>query len=225
MEAPGGERRRRPWGRFLMLGAVAALGMGWVSLAGVHHLEADNDFCHSCHINGKPLHPEQHRQLTRGEGPSLAAGHAVRISEKGGRRRSMRCVDCHTGITFSESIRFHWVAFRDMLVYVAGQGEEPQALSRPMPDHNCTRCHKTIRSGAFHQIPAHHGEMRIRCAECHTVHVGGGGPARTDPASTPTLCARCHPGLSDQVLRLTGALPPVPETPSTPIPVRAPFTR
>jgi len=191
------------------LGAAAALVLGWVTLTGVHHLEEDNNFCHSCHIGGKPLHTDQYLAVTQGRGDSLAAGHSVSIRD-GGKSRHMRCVDCHTGITPGESVRFHWVAFADLVEYVAGQGEEPKNLSQPMPDHNCTRCHASIRHGEFHLIRAHQGDMQTNCTDCHRVHHPGGGPARTNPEHNKTVCVHCHKGMADKVLELAGALPPEP---------------
>lgn len=189
----------------MLLGSGA---IGLSTLAWVHKLEEDNAFCNSCHVGGKPLHTRQYLQVSQGNGHSLGAAHNTRVRDEGGRRRDMRCIDCHKGVSLPENAHFHWVAFRDFVVYLAGQGEEPKKLSRPIPDVNCTTgCHTRITGGKFHQYRAHQGSMNVLCSECHTVHRPGDGPARTIPAESKSFCARCHPGLSDKVLRAAGVIP------------------
>ncbi|MFQ5509389.1 MAG: hypothetical protein ACE5FN_08625 [Leptospirillia bacterium] len=190
-----------------LIALVVVLGGGSLGISGIQRVEQDNRFCNRCHIGGTPMHTEQYLQVTTGRGDSLAAGHAITVQDASGASRAMRCVDCHKGVSSAEYVRFQWVAFRDLMVYVAGNPVEPDTLSAPMPDANCTGCHATP-GGAFHEFPAHQGEMLTLCTECHRVHLPGPGPARTDPEHSLTLCARCHPGLSTRVVRAAGMIPP-----------------
>ncbi|MDH5527888.1 MAG: hypothetical protein OEY97_11345 [Nitrospirota bacterium] len=194
--------RRATWG---LGAAVLALVAGWLTLLGVGHLEQDNAFCNRCHVDGAPLHTRQFLQVTQGSGTALAAAHRVHV-RMDGEFRPMRCVDCHTGVGAAAKARFHWIAFRDLMIYLSGQGHEPDRLTHPMPDVNCTRCHGRLR-GEFHTIRAHQGDMKTRCTECHRAHADGPGPAHTDPQHSVTLCARCHAGLADGVLHLAGTRP------------------
>lgn len=204
-EPASGRRFRRL--TIAALALLAAVGLGGGGVAGVAHLKRDNAFCNACHVDGRRLHTEQYEALARGTGNTLSARHGPPLRVAGG-TRGMRCVDCHRGVTPGAKLRLQATAFGDLLVYLAGRGAEPDGLSTPMPDANCTACHERITGGRFHRIRAHQGPMPVRCSECHAVHRPGPGPAHTDPAHTRGLCARCHPGLADGVLMVAGALPP-----------------
>jgi len=122
----------------------------------------------------------------------------------------IRCIDCHGGNTLLARLRTDWLAARDLAVYLVGAGREPDTLSQPMADANCTGCHRGTIGGAFHRIRAHQGGMPVGCADCHRVHADSTGPVHTDPAHTRARCAQCHPGLAPRVLRLAGLTPPSP---------------
>lgn len=194
------------------MAVTAALGLAGGTFAGVGHLKRDNAFCTACHVDGRRLHTDQYRALVRGAGNTLAARHGPPVRVADG-RRPMRCVDCHRGVSPRDKVRLQLTALGDVAVYLAGRAAEPEGLSYPMPDANCTACHDRITGGRFHRIRAHRAPIPVRCTECHAAHRPGPGPAGTDPAHTRTRCARCHPGLAEGVLRVAGALPPGPEPP------------
>ncbi|MBI5136614.1 MAG: hypothetical protein HZA24_04660 [Nitrospirae bacterium] len=188
---------------------------GWGALAGARHLEADNTFCVSCHADGGPLHTRQFDQLARGRGDSLATAHhrTVRVA---GTTRPMRCIDCHRGADRAGQLRLDLIALKDLAAHLTGRGREPDGVTLEVADAVCMSCHAAIEGGRFHAFTAHRGALTVRCVACHRSHTPGAGPAHTDPAHTPALCARCHPGLADKVLRVARGLDPDAE-PSEPL--------
>jgi len=190
------------------LGLVICILAGWSALSGARQLEADNSFCISCHDNGQPMHQSQYQQLTHGSGGTLAAAHRglVRVD---GERRQMRCIDCHRGADQAEQMRLDWLSIKDLGVQLIGQGHEPERASFIISDAVCQGCHAGALEGTFHRINAHIGGLLIGCVACHRGHEPGEGPVATDPSHTKRLCANCHPGLADRVIRVAeGTAPP-----------------
>ncbi len=188
---------------------------GWSALSGARQLEADNDFCIGCHVNGAPLHRDQHRQLTDGHGGTLVAAHAGKTVRLNGPARPMRCIDCHRGADQLAQLKLDLIALRDLAVHLAGRGAEPDGLSMAIDDRVCLRCHRSVNAGRFHLINAHRGPLNVTCVECHSGHQPGRGPVATQPLRTERMCGRCHPGLAEGVRRVARGLPARPDAGSS----------
>lgn len=187
---------------------VAVLGC-WGALGGARYLEADNAFCASCHLDGRPLHTRQFDQLANSRGGTLAAAHHTTV-RVGGETRPMRCIDCHRGADRLGQARLDMIAVGDLFTHLTGQTDRrPEGVRLPVADAVCASCHTAI-GGRFHTYTAHRGALTVRCVECHRGHAEGTGPVSTDPQHTRAQCARCHPGLADKVMRVAGGLPPDP---------------
>ncbi len=195
----------RRWAARAALAITIAVLAGWSAFSGARQLESDNGFCISCHVDGKPMHQNQHRQLSRGEGGTLVAAHATTVRVDG-HSRPMRCIDCHRGTDRAAQLQLDWIAVKDLATHLSGRGAEPEGVSMAVADGVCTDCHQTITGGRFHTFTAHRGGLTVHCVECHRGHFEGPGPAATDPIHTETLCARCHPGLAEQVKRVAHGL-------------------
>jgi hypothetical protein len=179
--------------------AVAAASAGWIT---VDLLERDNDFCNACHLEpGLPLHIEIRRDFDQRPAASLAGLHAA-AARDGGQERDFRCIDCHGGTGPYGRLRVKVLAAKDAFWYVVGRFEEPDAMSWPIWDEDCGKCHMPFDTGhaepwrtpRFHQLPVHNVELGVSCVECHRTHDRGGDPNAYFLRApwVRTQCARCH---------------------------------
>jgi hypothetical protein len=189
-----------------ILAAAAALGavslpLGW----GVSdRLEADNDFCTSCHLTEeRPLHIDLRRDFDAVPAVNLAGVHGAAEGERG-----FRCIDCHGGVGLVGRARVKALAAKDAFWYVVGHFDEPDGMRWPLWDADCRQCHDAFdtsdveawQSPRFHQLPVHNVELGVACVTCHTVHDAGGNPAAyfLRAAHVRTQCARCHPEFEEE---------------------------
>jgi len=184
------------WAAFVLGCAVAAT---WLA---TDALERENDFCNACHIEGDvPLHIDIRRQLDARPPRSLAARHAVRMRSARPEDPVMRCFDCHGGVGLTGRVRVKGLAARDLVVWLAGRGREPESLRVPLRDEDCRRCHARFppsdddRAGTpFHALDVHNHDFDVTCATCHVVHEDevDAGFHFLATQRVREQCARCH---------------------------------
>jgi len=172
-----------------------ALGLA-APLVGWHvtdHLESDDSFCISCHLDPEtPLHQTKYRDFNGEPARNLAALHATGVD--GG----IRCIDCHGGASFPNKLRVKTVAGLDSLRWLVGAFDEPTHMRHPLWDEDCTQCHariETRREDDFHAIQAHVGPgFEVRCVGCHTAHPTDGEPSLAFLQREPVaaVCTTCH---------------------------------
>ena len=165
-------------------------------------LEADDDFCNSCHLPaGTPLHTEIRDDFDGRPPASLAARHADLMLLNRPDSPNLRCIDCHGGVGLLGRARVKLLAVKDTFLYLSGQFGEPERMSWPLWDADCRQCHLRFakrREGfdgdAFHGKPGHNVDLGVDCVECHTAHDAGVDPnlwfLRAD--AIRARCAQCH---------------------------------
>lgn len=172
----------------LIAALISAPAGWWIS----DHLEAENEFCTSCHLDAEtPLHEQKQGDLLENPATSLVAAH--RAAED-----AFRCIDCHGGASFANKVRVKSVAARDALRYLLGRFEEPKTMQHPLWNEDCARCHRTYaptRDDAYHAIDVHNlPDFEYECVQCHQAHPKG-RKASLDFLETGPLvavCRNCH---------------------------------
>lgn len=193
-------RRRRALG-LLGVGLVVALAGGPAGWVISDRLEADNEFCVSCHLDeARPLHGELKRVFDAWPATNLGAKHAKASLER--EHPMFRCIDCHGGTSWLGRARVKALAMKDALVYLTGRFDEPAHMRFPLWDEDCRKCHATYLgatehdAGAtpFHALSVHNTELGVGCVECHEVHEAGGTPEAyfLRAEVVRAQCARCH---------------------------------
>lgn len=182
------------------LAGAVALSTGW---AVSDRLEQDNDFCNACHLEaGTPLHAEIRRDFDASTPVSLAGAHGrARVDARSD--GAFRCIDCHGGTSLVGRARVKALAVKDAFWYAVGHFEEPRAMSQPLWDEDCSRCHprfdeseaESWQTARFHQLSVHNAELGVDCVECHLAHEPGARPDANflHAAWVRSQCARCHP--------------------------------
>jgi len=189
-----------PW---LAVAGVVAAPAGWVVS---DRLEAQNDFCTSCHLATDaptPLHRKIRRDFDTRPPLSLAGAHAAAQVE-GRAEPAFRCIDCHQGTGAVGRARVKALAAKDAFFYVIGRFEEPTSMTHPLWDSDCRKCHASFdessspaTAGAtprFHELPVHNAKLGLSCVECHQAHERGGEAAShfLRAEHLRSQCARCH---------------------------------
>ena len=172
--------------------AVALAGVfgsaGWIVS---DHLESDNRFCVSCHLDAAtPLHRDKLADMRHEPARSLIAAHRRADAE-------FRCIDCHRGTGALGRLRVKLVAARDAANYVIGSFGEPDHMRHPLWDSDCLQCHTRFSSAepdAFHWIDQHNVGFPFTCVECHTSHSTEGDPDLQflDRGTVLPICQECH---------------------------------
>ena len=180
------------------LGMLVAAPVGWF---GSDAIERRNDTCTACHVDNVPLHLEIRRDFDGRPPVSLAGLHAARVPLVRSEDPTMRCFDCHGGTSFLGRVRVKYLAVRDGLIWLAGQGAEPTHMDFPLWDEDCSHCHAEYHPRQegygpppFHEIAVHNTGIDIGCVECHSAH------SRDVDANyhflnvqhVKTRCAHCH---------------------------------
>ncbi len=181
------------------IAALALAPLGWVIS---DQLEQDDAFCTSCHLSeGRPLHEAKLAAFRERPAPSLAAAHGAAGNEAhtGGR---FRCIDCHGGSGFLGRARVKLLSVKDALWYAAGRFEEPERMTWPLRDEDCSHCHSSFAESEasaepnplFHQLAVHNHELGVACVACHVSHPSGGLADRffLHPQAVRAQCASCH---------------------------------
>jgi len=187
--------RKIRWVLAVAAAAIVSAPLGWYVS---DRLEANNDFCTSCHLTPETtLHNEIRSHFDAAPASTLAAVHAVSAGE-----RAFRCIDCHGGVGLVGRARVKALAAKDAFWYVVGRFEEPDHMRWPLWDEDCRRCHDEFdtsdvaawQSARFHQLPVHNTELGVDCVECHAVHITGGNPEAyfLRAPHVRAQCARCH---------------------------------
>lgn len=171
-------------------------------------LEADDDFCNSCHLSdGTPLHTEIRKDFDGRPPASLAARHADLALPERPDSPKIRCIDCHGGVGLIGRARVKLLSVKDSLLYIAGQFEEPETMTSPLWDNDCRQCHEKFPEKergfdgeAFHNKPLHNLDLGVDCVECHTAHdVGRADLWFLESDHIRMRCAQCHVEYSDSL--------------------------
>ena len=199
---------RRLW--VLGMGAVLGMVLLLVGWGVADHLEQDNDFCTSCHLEpGVPLHLEIRQNFDALPTSSLASLHAgvevgERVAADGVSRDSadFRCIDCHGGASWTGRLRVKALAGLDLFWYVVGRFEEPTEMAWPLWDEDCQKCHVNFsddrssewKTRPFHALASHNVDLGVDCVECHRSHDFEGDPEyyHLNASWVRSQCARCH---------------------------------
>ncbi len=192
---------REVW-RGVSIGLVAAglAAAGWLT---TDALEANNDFCTSCHLpSGARLHAEIRRGFDARPAQDLAGVHGRSLHDAGSGPRAFRCVDCHGGVGWGGRVRVKALAARDAMVWLAGAFDEPDHMKYPLGEADCGQCHRGFdpEQGIdavalrFHGLAVHNADLGVKCVECHAVHEGGGDASifYMEAAHVREQCERCH---------------------------------
>ena len=173
----------------LLTAAITGAPAGWLIS---DQLEAQNEFCTSCHLDAaKPLHEQKMSDFRARPASSLVAAHHAA-------KEGFRCIDCHGGASFVNRLRVKTVAARDAFFYVLGAFGEPKDMDHPLWNEDCVKCHATYkaeRDDAFHAIGVHNlPDFEYECVKCHQAHPTG-RKAQLDYLETAPLvavCRNCH---------------------------------
>ena len=156
------------------------------------HLEANNAFCTSCHLNAStPLHAQKLEDFQTEPATSLVAAHHAA-------KQGFRCIDCHGGASFPNKLRVKALAARDAIAYLLGRFEEPKAMDYPLWNEDCAKCHaryEPARDDAFHAVEVHNlPDFAYECVECHQGHPTGRKAALDYLETEPlvAVCQNCH---------------------------------
>jgi len=174
----------------LLVGLVGVVS-GPIAWMVSDQLEAQNEFCVSCHLSDGPLHEAKARGFEAVPVVSLAGLHAHES-------HGFRCIDCHGGASFVNKLRVKTVAARDALIYLTGRFSEPDDMEHPLWDEDCAQCHARYaarRDDDFRAFAAHNVEaFQVRCVTCHRAHPTGarGELAFLDPQIVRPQCRTCH---------------------------------
>lgn len=178
--------------------ALVAAPVGWFA---TDALEADDDFCNSCHLPDEtPLHEGIRADFDQRPAASLAGRHGdVRLPHRP-ESPDFRCIDCHGGVGLVGRAEVKLLSVKDTLLYVTGRFEEPDGMSWPLDDADCSQCHASFPEKgqgfdgeAFHDQPGHNVDLGVDCVACHTAHERG--DARQwflAPDAVRARCAECH---------------------------------
>jgi hypothetical protein len=87
------------------------------------------------------------------------------------------------------------------MLYLTGRFEEPDRMSSPLWDADCSRCHGRFEKKgegfdgeAFHDRSVHNVDLGVACVECHTTHDAESRPDLwyLSPDHIRARCAQCH---------------------------------
>jgi hypothetical protein len=172
--------------------------LAWVASDAI---ERNNDTCTACHIGEVPLHQELRRDFDARPPGSLAGLHAALVPELRIEDPVMRCFDCHGGASFVGRVRVKYLAVRDGVIWLAGQGSEPSEMDHPLWDEDCVRCHAEYHPRVddqapppFHALSVHNTGTGFDCVDCHVAHARDVDPDFhfLDVPHVQTRCAHCH---------------------------------
>lgn len=173
----------------LALLGIAAAPLGWLVS---ERLESRNEFCVACHVApGRRLHAAKLSDFQADPAVNLASLH-------GRAEADFRCIDCHGGASFANKLRVKSVAARDALRYLVGAFGEPEGMSHPLWDEDCTQCHPGYTPGRdddFHAFEAHNlRDFAYACVTCHRAHPVGASaePRFLDAQVVLPVCRNCH---------------------------------
>ena len=194
------------WVGVLAIASAVAAPAGWFV---TDHLEQDNAFCTSCHLDsGVPLHLENAEDFAARPAVSLAVIHATAGNDVHA-DGEFRCIDCHGGTGFVGRARVKLLSAKDAFWYVAGRFDEPDGMHWPLQDADCRKCHGSFEERSpgeeawgdpkFHELSVHNQELGVSCVSCHLSHERD---VLTDfhmlePVTVRRQCAGCHVEYAD----------------------------
>lgn len=164
-------------------------------------LEADDDFCNSCHLpSGSPLHIEIREDFDARPPASLAARHGDFTLPNRPDSPRFLCIDCHGGVGFIGRARIKLLSAKDSMLYISGRFKEPEETKWPLLDRDCQQCHESFQEKehgfdgeAFHNMPLHNVGLGVDCVDCHTLHAAGQADLWfLEPDRVRLRCAQCH---------------------------------
>jgi predicted CXXCH cytochrome family protein len=188
---PAKKHRALRW--LIVAGAVAAVGIVLASggLVTAIQLENRNAFCASCHTE-----PEsEYYQRSLAAPVDLASAHNA---------KNVACIQCHSGPGAPGRLEaITSVAAPDTFAFYSGHYRKPAAVTVPLGDEHCLKCHADVTSrqdfnNHFHVFlsrwQAQAPKDAATCVECHQGHNTNGRAdiAYLEEATTVAVCQRCH---------------------------------
>lgn len=186
---PVQKQKRSPF--FPVLGILVGVGLvlaasGFTFAA---TQESHDGFCASCHTQ-----PEStFYQRSLGAQPvDLASAHVP---------KAVRCIDCHSGSGLAGRVQAEMLGARNALKWYSGTAVQPAALTFPIGDDNCLKCHQQVTTGSerdnhFHDFLARWQAAdpnAATCTSCHSSHTTDGDVERyLNRARTEAVCEACH---------------------------------
>jgi predicted CXXCH cytochrome family protein len=168
---------------------VAFAGVSF--LAGVEvtdRLEQDDRFCIACHVP-RMLQIYETSQPVQGRAVTLGGTHHI--------KGQVKCIDCHIGATIQDKVIIKAIAAKDTVKYFTGLFQDVEALTYPLGDRTCLKCHadggqNALDPKAFHNAP-YHRDPRNACSDCHRSHDEAPEEARfLQRDRIKPLCDSCH---------------------------------
>ena len=153
-------------------------------------LEERDGFCASCHTE-----PESaFYQRTQAAAVDLASKHNASWAT--------RCIDCHAGPGVGGRLGAMALGARDLAAFVTRADQQPAALTMPIDDANCLKCHADVPTTRtfnrhFHAFLTRWQSLdpnAASCVSCHAAHTTDGetGPAFLQQQRAQQVCDSCH---------------------------------
>ncbi len=186
-------RKSRAWRWLAVIGGLIVIGLLFSggALATAIQVENDDAFCASCHTEPETTF----YQRSRAAPVDLASAHTA---------KEVDCIQCHSGSGTGGRLQaISTVAAPDLLHYLSGSYRHPAAVTVPIGDDHCLKCHADITANRdmnnhFHAFlplwQARAPADAATCVDCHQAHVTGGLPnaAYLQETTTEAVCQRCH---------------------------------
>jgi predicted CXXCH cytochrome family protein len=152
----------------LLVGVGLALLFSASGFAFAASKETHDTFCSSCHTQ-----PEStfYQRSIDSKPVDLASVH----KEKG-----TRCIDCHSGIGLFGRLQAELLGAHNALAFYSHTAVQPAALTRPISDGSCLKCHQRVvaqaadRNNHFHVFLSrwqNQDPNAASCVSCHQAHV------------------------------------------------------
>ena len=176
------------WPIWAALAGVLFLGVGGYFTTA--HIEENDGFCASCHSQ-----PEStFFQRTQAPAVDLASQHHAKWAT--------RCIDCHSGPGVTGRLAGMTLGARDLAAFVTHTDKQPAALTVPVSDATCLKCHADTPTTQnfqrhFHAFLAKWQAIDPKaatCVSCHGGHATDGDPklGYLQQERMQQVCASCH---------------------------------
>ena len=171
------------------LTGLMVVGLLFLELFYVPHLEKDNKFCLSCHLH-KKIYDDF---LSVRKGKTLSSRH--------GKEKGFICIDCHVGPGLIGRINASILGASNAVTFLTTRYKEPGEMKSKMGDEHCIKCHTNSEMSSGKTVDDYHGridhyDVSTRCVQCHISHIEGNPSLKflKDERVIP-FCKECHPGM------------------------------
>jgi predicted CXXCH cytochrome family protein len=155
--------------------------------------EEHDNFCASCHT--KPESTFYQRSVDA-QPVDLASAHTT---------KGVKCINCHSGTGVVGRVQAELLGAHNALSWYTGTAVQPAALTTPIRDANCLKCHQEVtarrdQNNHFHAFLARWQATdpnAATCVSCHGGHTTDGEAqiAFLNRTTTEAVCNACHNAL------------------------------